>query len=584
MLCFFVPDAFRRVPKTLAFLTSLLCMAGTVYVFINKPLSWRYGDTIILVADNLSAFIAMGAALFTLLVSLYSSGSATGSFGRYFGYVLMTLSASFGVALANNLIAMLVFWGFLAAMLYLLVAMAGTAQAAAAARKALIIIGGTDAAMIFGIMLIWGLSGTFSMNEIRLTVDSAPAFMAFLCLAAAAFAKAGAMPFHSWLPDVAEDSPAAVTAFLPASLDKLLGIYLLARISIGLFTMNAAANAVLLVAGAATVLLAVMLALVQHDMKRLLGYHAVSQVGYMILGIGTGTAIGIAGGMFHMFNHAVYKSCLFLSAGNVEKRAGTSDLSKLGGLAVYMPVTFVCFLVASLSISGIPPFNGFVSKWMIYQGIIESAGPKNPAWILWLTCAMFGSALTIASFMKLIHAIFLGRPSDGMSGVKEAGPLMAIPVIVLACICFIFGVFAFLFPLPVLIVPAVGMQISYLGTWKPVFATAAIATGIGLGLAAYLLSGLKGFRTVGTFVGGGDPEKLGRVSGTEFYDTIKDMKGPGVVYSCEKRGLFDIYVIGRAAVYPLTKSLQYLHNGILPTYLVWCLLGMVAMFLALFLR
>src|SRR4030042_5389712 len=114
-----------------------------------------------------------------------------------------------------------------------------------------------------------------------------------------------------------------------------------------------------------------MMSLIQHDLKRLLGYHAVSQVGYMVLGIGTGNPIGIAGGLFHMLNHAIYKSCLFLSGGSVEKKAGTTELDKLGGFAKIMPITFVTFVIASLAISGVPPFNGFASKWMIYQGIIE---------------------------------------------------------------------------------------------------------------------------------------------------------------------------------------------------------------------
>ena len=152
-------------------------------------------------------------------------------------------------------------------------------------------------------------------------------------------------------------------------------------------------STILLITGAVTIIYAVMVALVQHDLKRLLGYHAVSQVGYMVLGIGTGNPIGIAGGLFHMVNHAIYKSCLFLSAGAVEKRAHTTDLSKLGGLSKYMPITFVSFLIASLAISGIPPLNGFFSKWMIYQGIIATATNKNPLWIIWLVCAMFGLSL-----------------------------------------------------------------------------------------------------------------------------------------------------------------------------------------------
>ena len=584
LFCLLIPGRDKYVAKAIAILTVSGSLAGAIHVFMKKPISWQSGQSTILIADNLSSFIGMGVALFAFLVTIYSFGFTEKSFGRYFGYVLITLGASFGVSFANDLIVLLVFWGVLAAMLYLMVNMAGSAKAASAAGKALIIIGGTDALMLFGITLMWWMTGTFSMDKIHLALDKAPAMAAFLCLAAASFAKAGAMPFHSWLPDVAEDGPTPVTAYLPASLDKLLGIYLLARVALHLFTMNAVSNTILLASGAVTIILAVIIALVQHDMKRLLGYHAVSQVGYMVLGIGTGTAVGIAGSVFHMFNHAVYKSCLFLSGGNVEKAAGTTDLAKLGGLAKYMPVTFICFLTASLSISGIPPFNGFVSKWMIYQGIIESAGPKNPAWILWLTCAMFGSVLTVASFMKLIHAIFLGRPSEGLKDVKEARPSMTFPVIVLALICFIFGVFAFIIPIPLFIAPAIGLSMTYLGIWKPVLATTLIMIGIALGFFAYWIFKPGRFRSVRSFVGGEDPDKMDRVSGVEFYDTIKDLKALSGVYAQETKGTFDIYAIGLKSVSPFTRALQHLHNGILSTYLVWCALAMAAIFIFFLLR
>lgn len=582
ILCLTLPDRLKRLIKSIAFLVALTALAVSISVFIKKPVILQIGYSVIFIADNLSAFIGIGIALFAFLVAVYSFGFVEKSFGRYFGYLLITLGSSFGVAFTNNLIVLLVFWGMLAALLYLMVNMSGTDRAAYSAKKALIIIGGTDALMLFGIALIWSITGTFAMDKTNLPLSDAVTFAAYLSIAIAAFAKAGAMPFHSWLPDVAEDGPTPVTAYLPASLDKLLGIYLLARASLNLFVMNKISNLILLTVGAATIILAVIFALVQHDLKRLLGYHAVSQVGYMILGIGTASPIGIAGGLFHMFNNAIYKSCLFLSGGDVEKKTGTTDLAALGGLAKYMPITFTCFLVASLSISGIPPFNGFVSKWMIYQGIIESASPKDPLWIIWLTSAMFGSALTIASFMKLLHAVFLGRPSKKMKNVGEASAPMLFAIIVLAALCLLLGIFAFVFPLPVFILPAIGLPVIYLGIWKPVTATILIAVGIIAGLFIYQLVRKSKFRTVSVFIGGEDVDKLERISGTEFYDTVKDLKGLGAIYKGEEARSLDIYSLTRKVTYFFTGALQRLHNGILPTYLVWCLLGMAVIFLVLF--
>lgn len=581
LVCLGFSDRFKGLAKLMSFLVTSACLGGAILVFMKKPVSWQCCSLTILVADNLSSFIAVAVALFAFLITIYSFGFIEKSFGRYFGCVLMTLGSSFGVAFANDLIVLLSFWGFLGVTLYLLVNMESTDSASAAAKKALIIIGGTDAIMLFGICLIWVMTGTLSMDKICLPLNSPLPVMAFIFLIIAAFAKAGVMPFHSWLPDVAEDGPTPVTAYLPASLDKLLGIYLLARVALNLFVMNTASNLILLITGSATIILAVIFALFQHDLKRLLGYHAISQVGYMVLGIGTANPIGIAGGLFHMLNNTIYKSCLFLGGGNVEKKTHTTDLAKLGGLAKYMPLTFACFLVASLSISGIPPFNGFVSKWMIYQGIIESASEKNPAWILWLSAAMFGSALTIASFMKLLHAIFLGRPSADFKNIKEAGFSMVFPIAVLAVICFVFGVFAFVLPLPLLIIPAIGVPLAYLGVWKPVAAMLLIIIGVALGLFVYLLLMSKGFRTVSSFVGGEEADELARVSGVEFYDSIKEMKGLKALYNGEEAKSFDIYEGGAKGTFFLSNILQWLHNGILPTYLVWCLMGMMVLFFVL---
>ena len=189
-----------------------------------------------------------------------------------------------------------------------------------------------------------------------------------------AIGKAGSMPFHTWIPDAAIDAPVAVMAFIPAALEKLLGIYMLARICLDLFKLevNSQFSLVLMTVGALTIVLAVFMALIQKDLKKLLSYHAVSQVGYMMLGIGTAVPIGIAGGIFHMINHAMYKSGLFLAAGSVEQQTGTTELKKLGGLARVMPLTALGFVVCAAAISGIWPLNGFVSKEMVFHGSYET--------------------------------------------------------------------------------------------------------------------------------------------------------------------------------------------------------------------
>ena len=546
--------------------------------------------------DNLSMFVGIFIGIFFLLIIIYSFGfmSQKKRLIYYYSYLILTFISSLGAVFSNNLILFMVFWGFLGLLLYLLIGFGQTEHASYTAKKAFIIIGGTDALMLLGLAIIWQLTGSLQMDRINITLNTKIAVLAYMCLAAGAFAKAGAIPFHTWVPDTAQDAPTPVVAFLPASLDKLLGIYFLARISLYMFKMSPALNTVLMMIGSFTIVAAVMMALIQHDLKKLLGYHAVSQVGYMVLGIGTGNPIGIAGGLFHMLNNAIYKSCLFLSGGAVEKEAGTTDLEKLGGFAKIMPISFITFLIASLAISGVPPLNGFVSKWMIYQGIIKTAGNGSHLWIIWLIAAMFGSALTLASFMKLIHAVFLGQPSNEqrlsnkvltkkgaiINKRRENSPTIWIPPVLLAVLCVIFGVFAYRIPLKMFIFPSLEGKVEFFGIWNASLATILIIVGIIVGVIIYFLGTITKTRETEAFIGGEILEEQPnmRVSGTEFYDTIKDITPLDTIYRLAERKVFDIYDIGTKMTFGFNKILSYLHNGILLTYLSWCLLGMIILF------
>ena len=580
LVCAILPRIMR---SGFALAVSAWALFVSYNIFRLKNASWDiFGYTGILRMDGLAAFVLLFIALFGFLIILYSIGFLKGvsnSPALYYPYILATIAGSIGAVLSNNLSLFIGFWGFLGIALYLLISQGGEA-AKAAAKKTFIIIGGSDALMILGVAIIWKMTGAINMDLVKIPLDSHLAVYAFVLLALGAFAKAGAIPMHTWIPDAAEAAPLPVMAFLPASLDKLLGIYFLARLSLDMFIVqaNSAMSIFLLIIGSVTIIAAVMMALIQHSMRRLLAYHAVSQVGYMVLGIGTANPIGIAGGLFHMLNHAIYKSTLFLTAGAVEKETGTTDLDSLGGLARFMPVSFVCCLIASLAISGVPPFNGFVSKWMIYQGIIEMASTQNKIWVLWLCAAMFGSALTLASFMKLLHAVFLGQTGIRQR-VKEVPVTMWLPMSILAALCVIFGIFAFQIPLKNFIIPSVPAGVSYIGLWQPGEATSFIIIGLGIGFLIYLMGNIKNTRTVEPFIGGETLPNEARPTGTEFYNTITDIPVLDKIYTMSKGGFFDVYEVGKKLTFSISGVLQYLHNGILPTYLVWCLLGMIILFL-----
>ena len=589
LVCLLIPRAGDGLRAWLAVLTAALVLLLVWPIFRQTNLTMDVLPWLALRVDVLSAFILLATAFFSLLIAIYSVGYMKdhARHREYFTYLLWTLAIAVLVVLANDLLLLLVGWGLLGLALYL---MAGTSGpgAAEAARKSLMIIGGTDALMLLGIVIYWQLTGSTRMDGTAVALDSPLAYTAFFTLLAAAFAKAGAVPFHSWVPDFGEHTDAPVSAFLPASLDKLLGIYLLARCVLDLFVPTPAMYGMLMLLGAVTVIAAVMMALVQHDLKRLLSFHAVSQVGYMILGIGTGTAIGLAGGLFHMLNNTIYKSALFLCAGVVEKATGTTDLDRLGGMAKVLPITFIVCTVAALSISGIPPLNGFASKWMIYQGIISSGENGGMAWVIWLAIAMLGSALTLASFVKVLHATFLCKPSAEVRQLKirERSINMLMPMVVLALLCVIFGIFAFQVPLGLMIFPVVQAYVP--GVWWAGLATVLILLAVGLGLAIYLLTMRGGkLRKVRTYIGGEQMQDVYisgekpngqrhvEVTGVDFYTTIEQLPGIQRFYLLMRARAFDIYEHIRLGSNYLVQVLRSLHSGILPAYLRWFVAGLL---------
>jgi formate hydrogenlyase subunit 3/multisubunit Na+/H+ antiporter MnhD subunit len=525
----------------------------------------------------LSSGAFLAASFFTLLTCVYSLESMAGHkrMNEYFCYILITLGACAGVFFSNDYLTMLMFWGMLGITLYMLVGL-GSPASDRAAIKTFVIVGGSDALMMVGIGLIMVLTRSLQIGLVPIALNNVFAYSAFLLLAAGAFAKAGAIPFHSWIPDAAEVAPTPVMALLPASIDKLLGIYLLFRISTNVFLIlpGSAMSMFLLVIGSLTIIIAVMAALVQHDLKKLLSFHAVSQVGYMVLGIGTASPIGIAGALFHMLNHAIYKSCLFFTAGSVEKSTGTTSLDKLGGLATRMPITFAAAAIAALSISGIPPLNGFISKWMIYQGLV-SLMDVNGLWIIWLTAAMFGSALTLASFIKVLHAVYLGTPSPASQNAKEVNWQMWLPTSLLAFLCVIFGVFAYQIPLPLFIFRSV-LVVSFAGSFTPMLATGLLLLGLLIGLALYGLGSSSKTTSKPAYVGGEllSDESV-KVSGTEFYTTISSMFPLKWLYSEARKGLFDIYNIVSSAAGYISSMASAFHDGFLGTYLTYILIGAI---------
>jgi formate hydrogenlyase subunit 3/multisubunit Na+/H+ antiporter MnhD subunit len=601
LLLLLVPEKLRTVKGIIALLVSIVTgylaiLIYTQHIEAGTLSELTYGASLsifgidlmkdvgryaIFNPDNLSKLILIFISIFSFLILLYSLVYIKeGKAKNYYPYFLVTIGCSYGAVLADNLLLFITFWGILGITLYKLIP-GNSEESSATAKKTLILIGASDSIMLIGIALIWRLTGSLNISATALPTDNVLAITAFLALMIGSFTKAGAFPFHTWVPDYAQNAPASSSALLPASLDKLLGIYFLARLTSGMFMLNKWLTLLLLSIGVITIISAVMMALVQHNYKRLLGFHAVSQVGYMILGLGLGSPIGIAAGLFHMINHALYKSGLLLSAGCIEYRTGEENIDELGGLSKVMPVTFFSSLIFAMAISGVPPLNGFASKWMIYQGIIDfgvGSDFPNKLWVIWLALAVLGSALTLASFIKFIGGIFLSRRKPAFEKIREVPVLMWLPLIILALFCIVFGIIATNIIVPKLFMPITG-EFQFTGFWNSSLVSLLVPISFILGIAVYMATNLKKFRTEDSFIGGEKIQDETRYPTPEFYKTISELGFFSWMYKKAEKKWFDIYDLSKQFVLWLSHLLSEAHTGVLPGYIIWVCAGLIIMLL-----
>lgn len=593
LLSFLLPSASRRLREIVSVLGAALLVYVAVVFFGEKEtlltLPWLgHGIDFELRLYQFSQFILLAVSGFTFLIVLYSTVRMAGNprLREYYGYLFLTTAMAGGAVLANNFVPLIFFWEGLLITVYALITIGGKG-AHRTAVKAFLIGGFCDFCMILGIAILWSQTGTLRLSDISIVPQGLTA-VSFYLMMIGAVAKAGSMPFHTWIPDAAIDAPVTFMAFLPAALEKLLGIYMLSRICLDIFQLevNSTPALVLMTLGALTIVLAVFMALIQKDLKKLLSYHAVSQVGYMMLGIGTAIPIGIAGGIFHMINHAMYKSGLFLAAGSVEQQAGTTELKKLGGLARSMPLTALGFIVCAAAISGIWPLNGFVSKEMIFHGSYETG------YTIFTIAAWLGAILTFASFLKAGHSVFFGPRSLETAAVKESRSPIYIPILVLAALCVLFGVYNVL-PLKLFIQPILagravaGQHLDFTAHALAIFNPIALIS-MGCLLIAFALH-YFGFRRGGNkaYLASEPIHRLPvlrtiyDLAEARFFDLYEQgVKGLQVfsrfLFRFVDRPIDAFYEkvvvhIGRAA----TGALKAAHNGLYANYLAWAIGGLV---------
>ncbi|MEO0131315.1 MAG: proton-conducting transporter membrane subunit [candidate division WOR-3 bacterium] len=596
--------SYKNPVYLLSLLTGLLNFVISIAViklnelYFNLPIipkgAWLGPElSLNLIANKFSALFLLGLSFFGLLVISFSYIYKT---KIYFILLLWTLSASSLAVLADNLFIMFLAWGIVAVLLYFLILQGGP-NATTAAYKTLVMVAGSDALMLVGAGILFYLTKTLNMSEIALIPHGPLEILAFVLLLIGALTKAGAVPFHTWIPDTAEVALVGVMALMPAAFDKLLGIYLLTRLTHDLFHIAPASGLSILVMaiGALTVIIGVSMALVQKELIKLLSYHAVSQVGYMVLGLGTALPIGVVGALFHMFNNTIYKTCLFFCGGAVGYRTGTTKLEKLGGLISYMPLTFLAALISSLAISGIPPLNGYASKWLIYQGEILVANINNLN-IAFLVLAMFGSVLTLASFLKVLHSVFLGSKPAELTEIKETGIGMTIPMLILSGLCIFLGLYPSVM-IDYLSQAIYGVKLAYPGIYQPGLLAVLIIIGVILGFVIFIATRLIRPRESEPFIGGEvlaeTPKSIVSFKDTEaivkpvhpnevhypgsyFYDGLKKISLVNETYELANKKYFDLYEELKKLTFKLISGLRTIHTGLLQSYLGWLFLGGLA--------
>jgi multicomponent Na+:H+ antiporter subunit D len=435
-----VPDAFSNL-CTLALLSlSLVCVPAvkSAGILVYKVGGWVPPVGICMVLDGLSIFMLVIVNVISFLVTLYAIRymEAYTSKEKFHTLLMLMLAGMNGVIISGDLFNLFVFLEIASVASYALVAFGTEKEELEASLKYMVMGAVATSLLLIGIAFIYAQTSTLNMADAARAIQANAnpkvlVFIAILFLVGFGL-KAALVPFHWWLPDAHPSAPAPISAMLSGLLIKTLGIYALVRIFFNVLDPSRLLP-VLLFLGALSMLVGVFLAIGQWDFKRLLAYHSISQVGYIILGIGLGTPLGILGGLFHLLNHSVFKSLLFLNSGAVVYTTGTRDLQKLGGLREKMPVTGATSLIASMSIAGIPPFNGFWSKLIIIIACIQSGHP------VYALAAVVASIMTLASFMKVQKYGFFGALKEQWKGIKEVPFTMALSMVILSLLCIATG-------------------------------------------------------------------------------------------------------------------------------------------------
>ena len=425
MILSMVPDIIKHKP------------IHDTYAWIRTPsLSLRLGFMV----DGLSFCIVLVVAVVSALSCLYSIKYMENKRGQvgYYANLLLFMTGMIGVILSANLIQFYLFWELMLIPSYFLIASWGVSKKRLTIGFKYFIFTHIGALfMLMGILSIYVFTGTFDFAELphaSVDIPSTSILTVFVLLLIGFCVKMAIFPVHTWLPDAHAEAPAPISAMLSGVMIKC-GAYAFARILLSGFGKTLVQTSdTLAILGVITMIYGGLMALAQTDIKRLLAYSSISQMGYIFFGLGVYSTMGANGAIFHVVNHAICKSLLFMCAGAIIHQTGIRDIRKLGGLANKMPVVCAAALIGALSLAGTPPLNGFWSEWMIFSGGVFSG--KTLITII----AIISTALTAGYYLWFLWRVFFGTTPKSLENTRKPSWLMRIPIIILAVLAVVIGI------------------------------------------------------------------------------------------------------------------------------------------------
>jgi len=444
--------AFATLLANLAILSLLaLAVASIGRTDVYEIGKWSIPLGINLVLDGLSSLLLLAISVVSTAAMLFSVRymEQYTAKAKYMSLFMLMVAGMNGVVLSGDIFNVFVFLEIASLASYALVGFGCEHEELEASFKYMVLGSIGSIFVLFAVALVYGNTGSLNMAYISKAIQSSGlnASLTFaLGLFVAGFGlKAALVPFHAWLPDAHPSAPAPISAMLSGVIIKALGIYALARLVFNVYGISIQMGWILTVLGLLSMVVGAFMAIGQWDIKRLMAYSSISQLGYVVLGIGLGgviiargdnvawASLAILGGLFHLVNHAVYKSLLFLTSGSVQMSTGTREMREMGGLAERMPVTRATCTIASASIAGIPPFSGFWSKLILVIAAVQ-------AHFYWVAAIIvFVSLCTLIMYLKVQRYVFLGELPENLQQTKENKGSMLAAMVFLALLCVLMG-------------------------------------------------------------------------------------------------------------------------------------------------